>query len=64
MSAAQKYFVLSLGCLFLACMFETDDEAQEQAKNASHSIVLGNGQKLPAKLFDQIALTGTNSLDR
>jgi catechol 2,3-dioxygenase-like lactoylglutathione lyase family enzyme len=43
MSAARKQLVLSLSCLFFACMLELAMAAEEQAKDASHSIVLGSG---------------------
>jgi catechol 2,3-dioxygenase-like lactoylglutathione lyase family enzyme len=45
MRASQKRFMLSLGCLFLACMLESTMRAQESAK-ASKSGVFGSGHGL------------------
>ena len=42
MSACQKHFMFFIGCLSFACMLEPAMRAQEESKNASHSI-LGTG---------------------
>src|SRR5437867_10041099 len=43
MSAAQKHYVLSLSYLFLVSMLALTMGAEEQAKDAPHSILFGNG---------------------
>src|SRR5437867_5535975 len=43
MSAAQKHYVLSLSYLFLVSMLALTMGAEEQAKDASHSILFGSG---------------------
>jgi Glyoxalase-like domain len=46
MRALQKLFVLSLGCLFLACLFQSSMRAQDSAKEPSKSAVFGKGHGL------------------
>jgi catechol 2,3-dioxygenase-like lactoylglutathione lyase family enzyme len=43
MSACQKHYLFFVVCLFVACILEPTMRAQEGAKNAPHSIVLGSG---------------------
>src|SRR5436190_12726137 len=46
MSAAQKHLVLSLSCLFFACVLERTTPGQEQVKDTPPSILLGSGHGL------------------
>ena len=46
MRVPQKLFMLSLGCLFVACTLEETVRAQESAKEPSKSAVFGSGHGL------------------